>query len=155
MKRAVMTLALSLLTVGTAWSKDIAVCAESDGYSYFPNAGLLAISSSKDAGKWHEDAVSPGRFTLSTGAGEKLDLFYTDASGRVGSATSNGAEVIRAGQTKDALAVIVIYPGKTVETFTFVNSQNGPEAIWSSNKYGTPILKISAFHASCSLLDLE
>jgi hypothetical protein len=42
-----------------------------------------------------------------------------------------------------------------VETFTFVQSREGAEAIWSSNKYGAPILKISAFRAPCSLLDLE
>ena len=96
-----------------------------------------------------------GRFTLSTGVGDKLDLLYTDASGAVGSATSNGAQVIRLGQTKEALAVIVIYPGKIVETYTFVQSREGAEAIWSSNKYGAPILKISAFRTPCSLLDLE
>jgi hypothetical protein len=146
---------LSTLMTGAAVSKDIAICGESEGYSYFPNAGLLALSSPKYAGKWIEDAISPGRFTLSTGVGDKLDLFFTDASGAVGSATSNGAQVIRLGQTKEALAVIVIYPGKIVETYTFVQSREGAEAIWSSNKYGAPILKISAFRTPCSLLDLE
>ena len=92
-RRVATALMLSTLMTGAAVSKDIAICGESEGYSYFPNAGLLALSSPKYAGKWIEDAISPGRFTLSTGVGDKLDLFFTDASGAVGSATSNGAQV--------------------------------------------------------------
>jgi hypothetical protein len=49
-RRVAIALMLSALT-GAAVSKDIAICGESEGYSYFPNAGLLAQSSPKDAGK--------------------------------------------------------------------------------------------------------
>jgi hypothetical protein len=106
MRRAAIALMLSVLVTGAAVSKDIAICGESEGYSYFPDAGLLALSSPKDTGKWIADAISPGRLTLSTGLGHKLDLLYTDASGVVASATSNGAQVIRLAQTHEALAVI-------------------------------------------------
>lgn len=150
-----VTLILSVLAIGPAMAKDIAICGESDGYSYFPNAGLLAQTNPDEADKWRTDSVSPGRFTLSTGVGDELDLFYTDASGAVSSASSNGAQVIMVGRTKEALALIVVYPGKTVDSFTFVQSQKGAQAIWSSNRYGAPILKISAFHAPCSFLDLN
>jgi hypothetical protein len=153
MRRVAVVLILSLLAIDAAMSKEIAICGASDGYYYFPDAGLLAQSSPKDTGKWIADAVSPGRFTLSS-VGDKLDLLYTDASGVVASMTNDGAQVIQVGRTEQALAVIIVHPGTMVETYTFVQSRNGAEAIWSSNKYGAPILKISAFHAPCSFLDL-
>ena len=100
--------------------------------------------------------VSPGRFTLSTGVGDKLDLFFTDASGAVLQPISNGGQVIPVGRTKEALAVIIIYPGCASSKLSpSSNLQKGTQAIWSSNKYGKPILKISAFHAPCSFLDFD
>ena len=81
MRRVAVVLVLSVLAICPAMAKDIAICGASDGYSYFPMAGLLAQTSPDNADKWHADAVSPGRFTLSTGVGDKLDLFFTDAFG--------------------------------------------------------------------------
>ena len=69
------------------------------------------------------------------------------------SASQSGGEVIGLGRTSSALAVIVVYPN-LVETYTFVRSQNGAEVIWSSNKFATPILKIAAYRAPCSVLNL-
>jgi hypothetical protein len=127
MRRLAVALMLSVLMTSAALSKDIAICGDSEGYSYFPNAGLLAQSSPKNTGKWIADALSPSRFTLSS-VGDKLDLLYTDASGVVASMTNDGAQVIQVGRTKEALAVIAVHPGTIVETFTFVQSRNGPEA---------------------------
>ena len=103
---------------------------------------------------WVKDGISVGRITL-TAEQDKFDFLYVDASGAIVSATSDGGTVTRIGQTDKAISVVVSYPGKTIETWTFINSSDGPEALWSSNKYGTAIPKIAAFRAPCSLLDLE
>jgi hypothetical protein len=87
--------------------------------------------------------------------GDTFDLVFADATGAVISATNDGGQVTRVGQTDEAITVVVNYPGVTVETWTFIKSRNGPEVIWSSNKYGTAMPKIAAFRAPCSLLDLE
>ena len=61
-------------------AKDIAICGESDGYSYFPKPGCWRKRTlTRPISRPGTDFVSPGRFTLSTGVGDELDLFYTDA----------------------------------------------------------------------------
>jgi hypothetical protein len=147
-------LVLGLIISSAAYAKDIAVCGASEGYSYFPEAGLLAAPESEDAGKWKTDAISSGRLTLSR-SGDRFDLLFTDATGAVISARGDGGEVVRVGQTADAITVVVNYSGSLVETYTFIKAAGGAEAIWSTNKYGTLIPKIGAYRAPCSLLVLE
>jgi hypothetical protein len=146
------TVVLSVVTTNPALSKDIPICGASDGYAYFPEAGPL--HDLPDHGKWVKDGITQGRATLSS-EGDKLDLLFTDASGAVISATNDGGKVILLGKNKEALSVVINYPGKTVETWTFINSRNGAEAIWSIHKYGTAMPKLAAFRAPCSFLDLE
>ena len=155
MKRLAMALALSVSFSGIALSKDLAVCGASQGYAYYPMAGRLAES--KDGGKWHPDGISQGKLTLirkgvASGA---YEIRYEDASGKITSSSADGGIVLSVGRSGDALAFVVNYPGATVETYMFVNSTNGPEVVWSQNKYGSPILKVAAFRAPCSFMDLN
>ena len=142
-----------LLTTSSASSKDIAVCGESAGYAYYPAAGPLANMGEK--GKWVEDGISQGRITLS-GEGDRLDLLWSDADGTLVSATNSGYTVTRMAQTEESLSVMIYYPGKTVQTYTFIKTLAGPEVLYTQNRHGdVPIPKIAAFRAPCSLLDLE
>jgi hypothetical protein len=43
MRRVAIALALSVLMMDAAVSRDIAICGESEGYSYFPDAGDRAL----------------------------------------------------------------------------------------------------------------
>ena len=139
---------LGLLATGSAFAKDIAICGASEGYGYYPNVGL------GKPGEWVRDGIKEGRFTL-TRVGDRFDLLFTDATGAVISATNDGGSVVQIGRNEEAIAVIVIYPGATVETFTFFKSQDGNEAIWSTNRYGVLKPKLTTFRAPCSFLDLE
>ena len=135
-------------------AKDIAVCGASEGYGYYPRKGLT--SDDPDAGKWVEDGISNGRMTLITTANDALDLLVADSTGAVYSTINDGGTVIPIGRSNEMLSVIIVYElGGTVETYTFLNSVSGPEVIWSSNKFGTLILKIAAFRAPCSFIDLD
>ena len=99
--------------------------------------------------QWISDAISGGRFSLIENDGE-FDLLVTDAMGRVFSSKQEGAKVILVGSSYNSLTVVVAYP-LLVETYTFLRNEDGqPEAIWTTNKWGTPIPKVAAFRADCS-----
>ena len=136
---------------GPVSAKDIAVCGASRGYGFYPKAGLVAAS--KDAGAWHGDAISKGKFTLSQVSDKDFDLLVTDATGRVFSAKQEGGIVVLVGARNKVVTVIVDYPATTVvETYTFLRNANGKaEAIWTSNKGGgAAIMKVAAYRADCS-----
>jgi hypothetical protein len=125
----------------------IADCGASAGYGYFPKAGHAAAA--PDSGKWISDAISGGRFSLTENDGE-FDLLVTDAMGRVFSSKQEGAKVTLVGSSYNSVTVVVAYP-LLVETYTFLRNEDGQaEAIWTTNKWGTPIPKVAAFRADCS-----
>jgi hypothetical protein len=131
--------------------REIATCGKSSGYGYYPKAGLAAANN--DAGKWIEDAISGGKFTLTQTSEKEFDLLITDTSGRVFSATQDGGVVFLSGAANGAVSVVVSYPATTVtETYTFFRTADGKaEAMWTSNKGGgAPIMKVTAFRADCS-----
>lgn len=142
-----------LLACGThsVSAKDIAVCGQSQGYAYYPRAGIIAAN--EDAGKWTPDAITKGSFTLAQISEKEFDLLVTDASGRVFSAVQDGGIVVLVGAVNKAVSVVVSYPSTTVtESYTFLRNADGDaEAIWTSQKGGgVPILKAAAYHADCS-----
>jgi hypothetical protein len=128
--------------------REIATCGESSGYGYYPKAGL-----NNNAGKWTDDAISGGKFTLTQTSEKEFDLLITDSSGRVFSAKQDGGVVALTGAANGAVSVVVSYPATTVtETYTFFRTADGKaEAMWTSNKGGgAPIIKVTAFRADCS-----
>ncbi|HUU67158.1 MAG TPA: hypothetical protein VMW57_07745 [Methyloceanibacter sp.] len=91
---AVLVAAIALLLpcmANAVFAREIATCGASRGYGYYPKAGLGAFSD--DAGKWGEDSISSGKFTLSQTSEKEFDLLITDASGRVFSAKQDWAFV--------------------------------------------------------------
>jgi hypothetical protein len=85
----VASLITSLAVTPLAWGKDIAICGASEGYAYYPEAGLLPIAPNKDGAGWQKDGIKLGRITLSL-VGDKFDVLYTDATGAVISAKGDG-----------------------------------------------------------------
>jgi hypothetical protein len=152
MQRLTIVLVLSLSFSGIALSKELATCGGSDGYVYFPKSGAMA--SSDDGGKWLTDKISAGKFTF-TRQGDKFDILYVDATGSVTSTTADGGKVIAVGRTKNSLALVVNYSGASVETYMLTNSANGPEVVWTQMKYRSAILKIAAFRAACTSMELD
>ena len=137
------------LLAQSAVAKDIAVCGRSDGYAYFPSVGLMADKNIQGT----KDAISSGKFTLSISGLDTFDLLFTDATGAVRSATQDGAKVLRIGQNKTSITVLIVYP-MLAEVYTFLQSKSGPEVMWTTNKYSTPILKAGAYRAACKFVEI-
>ena len=136
---------ITLLTTsaaGVASAKEIAICGASDGMGYYPAEG-----------KWTDDKISGGKFTLTQTSENDFDLLFVDARGNVFSAKQAGGAVILTGAMNNAISIVVIHQSTTVtETYTFFRNADGnAQALWTSNKGGgSPIMKVAAYRADCS-----
>jgi hypothetical protein len=95
------------------------------------------------------DRIPTGKMTLTMTVENEPDLLFADATGRVSSATQEGGHVVLIGSFPDAISILIVYPG-LAETYSFRQSTNGPEVLWTTNKYGTLIPKAGVFRAPCS-----
>jgi len=144
------TVLVSLISF-SAHASDIAICGASEGYSYYPKIGLGAADA--NAGEWSEDRISNGRFTATLAEDKSFDIIVLDATGGVFSSRAVGAVVELVGKTDETLTLLVIYPGKTIETYTFLRNADGQaEVMWTVNKFGTLIPKAASYQAACSFL---
>ena len=148
---AVIGAVLALFFYRPTYAADLATCGVSEGYAYYPKIGMAA--SDPAAGRWSEDRISDGRFTLTLAGDDTLDLLVLDALGGIFSARAAGGLVRLAGKTDETLTVVVLYPERSIETYTFVRDKEGKaEAIWTVNRFGSAVPKAAAFRASCSFL---
>jgi len=142
---------LAMLVSFKVVAADIAVCGASKGYGYYPKIGLAASDAS--AGEWSEDGISNGRLTATRANDNSYDIIILDSSDSMFSARADGAAVELFGKTDKTLTLLVIYP-KLIETYTFLRNVDGQaEVMWTQNKHGTLIPKVSAFQAPCSFLE--
>lgn len=144
-----LAIVLSAYTSGPAGARDIAICGESGGQSFYPKLGMLPANENK----WVSDGVAGGRITLTETTEGEFDILYTNAFGAVGSAGNDGAIVAPLGLAGDSLGVLVAYPEiGQVETYAFfVNADGKAQVMWTVNRYGPLVRKVSAFTADCAL----
>jgi hypothetical protein len=138
---AAITLLVTSMT-DVASAKEIATCGASDGTGYYPAFG-----------KWTDDKISDGKFTLTQTSEKEFDLLFVDARGSSFSAKQAGGAVILTGEANNAISIVVIHPSTTVtETYTFFRNADGnAQAIWTSNKGGgAPVMKVAAYRSNCS-----
>ncbi len=141
-------IALSAWIPEVANAREIAVCGESEGHSFYPKLGL----SSANEDRWIPDRITGGRITLTETSKGEHDIFYANATGAAGSAKNDGAMVTTLGSVGDSLGVLVAYPDTgQIESYAFiVNADGKAEVMWTVNRYGPLVRKVSAFKANCS-----
>lgn len=143
--------AFSFVSITPSFAVEVANCGASNGHAFYPKIGLGAKSAT--SGKWTEDGISKGRFTLTLSDEKAFDLLFIDAFGTIVSAANDGGQVIFLGKADNAVSVLVLYQGVSSESYTFFRNIDGiAKMMWTQNKYGTAIPKISAFTATCSYL---
>ena len=115
-----------------AVGKDIAYCGASEGYAFFPKAGLGV--GNPDIGKWHKDPITEGKITLTEVSENEFDVLISDASGKVFSSKNAGGNVFLVGLSENFISVIIVYP-ELGESYTFMRNADGDaEVLWTSNK---------------------
>jgi hypothetical protein len=155
MKRILIAIAfiLSLIT-SIAFAQDIASCSNPKGKSYFPELGQV----SKNMSGWVDDGVSGGITTVKKIAKDKYDIVFYDVTKRIISSVEDGGNVLLLNKGKNVFSILVIYPGKTAEIFTFLkNKSNKLEFIQITSRAGDAVslTKSSMFRGECEFIDFN
>ncbi|MCU0896715.1 MAG: hypothetical protein MUC55_04360 [Burkholderiales bacterium] len=130
-------------------AETIATCGASAGKSYYPNTKLA----SRAMTGWTDDKISEGRFTLTQISDKVYDVLFADTTGRVVSSTQDGGRVLLVGKDQDAIAVLVVYPGVSVETYSFYRTNDGKaELAWTQLRFGGTVDKAGVLTAPCDRL---
>ena len=137
--------AILLLPASNASAGSIAHCGGSSGYAYYIQGGLVT---EKKSG-WGEDGISKGQILLIQD-GKEFDIIHTDASGGTRSSKGDGGKVIAVGRDANSIMLIVIYPGKTVESYLFRQHGKSGEVVWTQMKLDDLISKAQTFKADCA-----
>lgn len=133
-----------------AYGEDMASCSDPVGRGYFPEVGLT----SKENSGWAEERISGG-LTKLTRDGEEYDILFVDSRKEIVSSRQDGGIVIPLAKGIDQFAVLVVYPGKTVEIYTFLKTSSGElEYISTTSRAGNsvPITKSSVMRGTCSYI---
>lgn len=161
MNRALLLLfTLGLLTGSTScFSQIIAQCTNAQGFGYYPYMGLVP-ENSKDGlhAGWNEDAITGGLFQLNKIDEKNFDILFVDATKQIVSSVADGAVVIKNSIGVDSASFLVLYPGKTIEIYTFLKDKNGNyEYTHVTSRSGdeVPIIKTSLMRGDCQPIDFN
>jgi hypothetical protein len=130
---------------GTSLAEVLATCGASHGHAYYVRGPFVEA---KDSG-WTEDKISKGTLQLIR-SGDDYDVIFTDSTGGTLSAKGDGASTAGSFDDRGNLLLIVMYPGKSVETYVFWFAVKTEKTLtFSQAKYGAPIAKHSLLQATC------
>ncbi|WP_309092766.1 hypothetical protein [Phenylobacterium sp.] len=153
MRGLALGLTLMLASGGAAMAAEtLAVCGAVSGRAYYVGKGLVP----DDEAGWTDDRIGNGKITLTRDAKGELDVLFADSTGAISSSRAEGAVVFPGRMASDDAAVIVAYPGASLEIYHFVRDRAGKHrVILVQSKGGTiPITKGSVMVGECSSLDL-
>ena len=147
-------LGFMLLASFAAQATDIASCSDPQGHAYFPEGGLIG---KKDSG-WSEDKISGGITKLVKLSEGEYDILFVDATKDIISSKGDGATIIPLNRGESAFSVLVVYPGKTAEVYTFLRDASGVlEYLQTTSRAGDSVLiaKASVMRGTCSYINFD
>ena len=143
----VFIVACCFFAPSVSFAEDVAVCGNSTGKSYFADREM----NPHETIGWTDDKMT-GKFTFKKNDDGTLDLLYLDSTGSIKSSIAEGAKIVPASISDDAVSIVVLYPNSLVSSYTFqILNNKKMQVMWTQNKVETPFPKISAMVADCSL----
>ncbi len=88
----------------------------------------------------------------------KYDILFVDTRNQIISSLADGAAVIPLNKGQNAFSVLVVYPGKTAEVYTFLkNTSGGLEYLHTLSRAGDGVMitKASVMRGECSYIHFE
>lgn len=142
-----------------SYSQVIAQCSNPKGFGYYPFMGLVP-EKSKDGlhAGWNDESITGGMTQLNKIDDNNYDILFVDATKKIISATADGGVVIKNSSGEDSASFVVIYPGKTIEIYTFLKNNNGEyEYTHVTSRSGNlvPIIKTSVMRGECRSIDFS
>ena len=145
---------LALLINTSAYAADIAACSDPVGKGYFPEIGLVT---KKDSG-WEDEKITGGITKLTKIGDNEEDIMFVDIRKDIISARDDGGTVIPLNRGENAFSVLVFYPDKTAEVYTFLKNTSGDlEYLHTLSRAGDQVLitKATVMRGSCSYINFE
>ena len=152
-KLIVITLLIFLVRI-PAYGSEVAVCSSSEGYSYYPNYGIVEESKSGMT----KDKVTGGRTTLKNLGNNKYDILFSSADGSIASTIQDGGSVYPLILTSSSISVLNIYPGLNAEIYSFWKEDNGKyKYSMQQSRIGDNLLirKINLLVGNCSYINFS
>ncbi|KER86415.1 hypothetical protein LZZ50_00790 [Xanthomonas arboricola] len=134
-------------------AEEIAACSNPSGKGYYAETGIITA---KDSG-WNDEKITGGLTKLSK-HGDDYDLTYVDVRKEIVSAREEGATVMLLSRGTSSVSVLVVYPGKTAEVYTFLKTSSGHlEYIHTLSRAGDEVLitKASVMHGECRYINFD
>ncbi|WP_290539072.1 hypothetical protein [Alcanivorax sp.] len=150
----IVTFIAGLLLSGILSASPVAQCFSPKGYTYYPEIGHIG----QDSAGWKEDQISQGKVTLVKDADGKFDILFIDASETITSSRADGGTVAMVSRGKGSASFVVLYPGKTVETYTFVETTSGAlDFMMTTSRSGDNVVftKATVMVGNCSYINFE
>ena len=138
----------------SAQAADIAACSDPSGMGYFPEMGIVKKA---DSG-WADEKISGGITKLTKVAEGEYDILFVDMRKDIISARGDGGAVIPLNRGEKSFSVLVVYPGKTAEVYTFLeNASGGLEYLHTLSRAGDGVLiaKASVMQGTCSYIAFD
>ena len=133
---------------------DVAQCSNPKGTTYLPELGIVT----KSASGWGDDAINGGLVALTKISKDKFDIIFVDSTKNVTSSVNDGGTVFMLNRDESSVSFIVVYPGKTVEIYTFLTNKSGKsEYIHMTSRGGNQVLiaKATLMRGDCSYINFD
>jgi hypothetical protein len=148
-------LGLILITLSTsAFATDIATCSNPSGKTYFPYLGNIT----KNKSGWYDDEIKGGITQVTVDDKGLYDVLFVDATKKIISSRKDGGEVLLYAIGRTSFGLVVIYPQKTVETYSFVKNNDGAlEYFQTTVRAGDSVhlVKGSLLRGTCSFINFN
>lgn len=133
---------------------EVASCSNPTGFAYYAEAGLV---SAKDSG-WSNEKITGGITKLSKDEKGEYDILFVDTRKQIISAREEGAHVLPLNRAQSAVSMLVVYPGKTAEVYTFLQNNSGRlEYLHTLSRAGdgVSITKSSVMQGPCDYINFS
>jgi hypothetical protein len=138
-----MLFTMLLLSMPASAVEVLTVCGTSEGYSYFPERGLVPVGK----GGWQQDKIPSGTITFIRTNEGKVDLIYKTADGATTSPSQEGGNIATLHEDAERLVVLSFFKGLVTETF-YLNKTN-QQLLWNQIKYNSQVEKAAVFVSNC------
>ena len=151
--RLVTTL-IALLGSSAAAATDIASCSNPIGKGYYPETGIV----DKEGRGWNDERITGGITKVSLSGKSEFDVLFVDSRSEIISSRQDDGHVLLLNRGENAFSLLVVYPGKTAEVYTFIKDDSGKlEYLHVLSRAGDGVLitKSSVMRGDCSYINFD
>jgi hypothetical protein len=151
MKKILVTLFLTSLSVTSYSQTQIAACQNPKGYMYYPFISPVP----KNKAGWIEDAITGGKSILTKSSNGQLDVMFIDsASKKPISSIEDGGKVILLRRSNNQISVLIAYDTVS-EIYTYWKTDDGQFQYSLLQSKGGQVSKSGSMIGTCQFINFN